>query len=76
MKITKTENMVQTNVVRVICDVCSNCQDAEYFKGVSIDKTMGYGSTIGDGARIQLDMCEKCLMSKLSSYIRVTQDEN
>lgn len=56
----------------MICDCCGkkknlygkNFDIYEAYNFISIQKTFGYGSEIGDDERISIDICEQCFIEK------------
>lgn len=60
-----------------ICDKCGRRSEAgsdfEYDEFICIRTTGGYGSVLGDCARIEVDLCQHCVKDILGSYLRVTQ---
>lgn len=63
----------------MICDCCGkkknlygenfDCYEAYNF--ISIQKTFGYGSEIGDDERTSIDICEQCFIEKFGiEFIR------
>ncbi len=68
------ESKVQTPV-ELICDCCGRAaridgDDYEAQEFVSIDFVGGYKSIFGDGARVNLDVCQHCLNDKFGKYIK------
>jgi len=41
-----------------------NFDNYEVYNFISIQKEFGYGSEIGDGERISIDICEQCFIEK------------
>jgi len=55
------------------CDRCgklSNIDDAEFKEFLSIDRVCGYGSVFGDGERIAVDLCQRCVKNILGEWLR------
>jgi protein-arginine kinase activator protein McsA len=59
----------------IICDVCKKqIEHNDYIETqemTTIHFTGGYGSVFGDGAEIELDICQSCLKEKLGEYLRI-----
>jgi len=73
----KTEEtpMVTIKIVAKICDKCKKefCSDnwieCQEFHHISFRG--GYGSVFGDGASVDCDLCQHCLMELIKSYCRI-----
>jgi len=55
------------------CDRCgelSNIDDSEFKEFLSIDHVCGYGSVFGDGERIAVDLCQRCVKNILGEWLR------
>lgn len=64
--------------VAIICDKCgrraeSDLDHFEVQEYLSIDNIGGYGSVIGDGTRLQLDLCQHCVKELLLPYARISE---
>ena len=64
----------------VICDRCSremvpNDQDCEYQERIAVRFRAGYGSVLGDGNLVELDLCQHCLAEVLGEWLRVMPDD-
>lgn len=65
---------IERELISVTCDVCKK----EYTDQMEIQEFFqfnmrgGYNSIFGDGATIQLDMCQHCAKAKLGEYIRAS----
>jgi hypothetical protein len=62
----------------IICDRCgrraeSDSDHFEYQEFLTIDNIGGYGSVIGDGTRLQLDLCQHCVKELLLPFARLTK---
>jgi len=60
----------------IICDRCDRVaqkvsNNFEFEEYLSIDYIGGYGSIIGDGTRIQLELCQYCIKELLLPYARL-----
>jgi hypothetical protein len=58
------------------CDRCGHCTENtptsfEFGEYISIDHTCGYGSIIGDGTRLQIDLCQQCIKELLLPFAQV-----
>jgi hypothetical protein len=72
MKTTKlqTHSVLET----ITCDKCgvtAYAEDGSAEEFLSINRTGGYFSSFGDGATVQLDLCQGCLNETLGQWIRV-----
>ena len=61
----------------ITCDRCGRSaenepKNFEFEEYLSIDQVCGYGSIIGDGTRLQLDLCQHCVKELLSPFARLT----
>ena len=65
-------------VSSITCDRCGRSSkedatgDAEY---TSVDFVGGYGSVFGDGAKVEVDLCQHCLQATLGPWLRVSETE-
>lgn len=63
----------------ISCDRCGQTWtvdalgEAEF---TSIDFSSGYDSVFGDGARIELDLCQQCLKQTLGQWLRVSDGDH
>jgi hypothetical protein len=62
----------------IICDRCGRraeveSEDFEFAEYLSLDRIGGYGSIIGDGTRLQLDLCEYCIKELLYPFARISE---
>ena len=62
----------------IICDRCGrraeNESDSfEFGEYLSLDHTGGYGSIIGDGTRLELDLCQHCVKELLHPFARISE---
>ena len=72
MKTTKLQTHSVLNTIT--CDRCgltAHADDGSTEEFLSIDKIGGYFSSFGDGATIQLDLCQSCLNETLGQWIRI-----
>ena len=57
---------------------CDKCGFEDDFKGIEGQEFLrhsdgaGYGSVFGDGNRVQIDLCQRCVKEVLGQWIRVT----
>ena len=70
---TKTKTFEKEVIESITCDICGETftdimELNEFFQ---VDETCGYGSIFGDGNRIQLDVCQRCLKEKFGDKIRI-----
>lgn len=61
----------------IICDRCGrraeNESDSfEFGEYLSLDHIGGYGSIVGDGTRLQLDLCQHCVRELLYPFARTS----
>jgi hypothetical protein len=73
----------QPYVKQLRCDRCRRLADEgewEFLEFAAIEYTAGYGSILGDGNRVAIDLCQHCLKEILSPWLRITDpfdsDEN
>ncbi len=62
----------------IICDRCGRrsdieSDDVEFDEYLSLNRIGGYGSIIGDGTRLQLDLCEYCIKELLYPFARINE---
>jgi len=60
----------------ITCDRCGRSAENEpnnfeFEEFLSIDHVCGYGSIIGDGTRLQLDLCQHCVKELLLPFVRL-----
>lgn len=66
---------VVQEITACTCDRCGRHMtpdDPEWHERVSLDGVGGYDSVFGDGARISIDLCQRCLRDTLGLWLRVT----
>jgi len=66
---------VHARVSALTCDRCGKEVDANDPAAqdfLSIDRIAGYGSVFGDGAAVELDLCESCFQAALGPWVRVS----
>jgi hypothetical protein len=72
----KKMRMESTEVVHGLrCDRCgteATRHEPAFQEFVSIDQVAGYGSIFGDGNRVQLELCQVCLLHLAGQWIRVS----
>lgn len=64
----------QPYVKQVRCDRCgreAEDGESEFYEFTSIDYKAGYGSILGDGNRVRIDLCQHCLKETLGAWLRV-----
>lgn len=62
---------------KLICDRCGreaelDDQDCEFHEFTSIQYRAGYGSVLGDGNRVEVDLCQHCVKDTLGTWLRIT----
>ena len=70
--------MTTTEPAAITCDRCGrsannepdNFEFAEY---LTINHTCGYGSVIGDGTILQVDLCQHCVKELLIPFARTSK---
>lgn len=70
-------NHLQSTVTQLQCDRCNRQADIgepEFFEFTSIDYKAGYGSVLGDGNQVEIDLCQHCLKETLGPWLRVTEE--
>jgi len=63
----------QPYVMQLRCDRCGRLADEgewEFLEYSSIEYTAGYGSILGDGNRVAIDLCQHCLKEVLGPWLR------
>lgn len=75
--------MIRTQSRQVECQeetalVCDRCgreitpdEDSEWSEAVRIRFTGGYGSVFGDGARVEADLCQRCVKELIGPFCRI-----
>lgn len=70
-QVTKTEDIL----VSVTCDCCKKEVDIldtlEIQEFLSLTIYAGYGSVLGDGKRLETDLCQYCVQKLLGKYLRI-----
>lgn len=57
-----------------VCDRCqrtSQSDNFEFHEFLSFEAVGGYESIFGDGSRIAIDLCQRCLRETLGPWLRV-----
>jgi DNA-binding phage protein len=65
----------RTYVSSLTCDRCSKEVQGDEFEAsdfLCIDQVAGYASPLGDGSRVELDLCPSCLKEVLGPWLRIT----
>ena|SRR5665213_3001976 len=72
MKKYKQVQVEKRELVSVTCDKCKKEYDdiMEMQEFLHYDNDAGYGSIMGDGNRLRLDLCQHCTHELLGSFIR------
>ena len=72
---TKIEEHTVEHLHSMKCDYCYEIYDQEFEmqEFVSISFTGGYGSCIGDGTKVELDLCQKCFKHLFKNYYRTKE---
>lgn len=61
-------------VTSIICDYCKkDIINLELQEAININFVGGYASIFGDGARVEVDLCQDCLKKLLGPYLRITK---
>lgn len=73
MKTYRREEVFQNVCVAITCDCCKKEYDdiMETQEFLEFANDAGYGSIMGDGNRLRLDLCQHCTKKLLGDYIRV-----
>ena len=72
MKITEMKSHLVEEVIAIECDICkvkytlSDILKVQEF--IHIDHTGGYGSIIGDGSNVKVDVCDTCFKNMFETY--------
>ena len=73
VKHTRTTTIQETS--SIVCDACGVTAEADSMEAqefLSYSSVGGYASVFGDGARVNVDLCQHCFKSLLGSAIHVT----
>ena len=67
-----------TEPATIICDRCGRStknepDNFEFAECLSIKHTCGYGSIIGDGTTLQVDLCQHCVKEVLLPFSLLTK---
>ncbi len=65
----------QPYVKQMRCDCCGRIADEgewEFLEFAAIEYTAGYGSILGYGNSIAIDLCQHCLKERLGQWLRIT----
>jgi len=61
--------------VELTCDRCGRAVGVsdieEWPEALQLRFTGGYGSVFGDGARVEVDLCQHCVRELLGPYCRI-----
>lgn len=73
MKIYLGERQTVQKLVGIRCDCCSrhHVDQVELADFLSYSDVAGYGSPLGDGNKLELDLCRDCIQKVLGNYIRI-----
>ena len=76
----KTVNKEEEVAESIICDICNKTfsyekDRMEIQEFIRIYNRGGYSSIFGDGAPVELDMCQHCFKDKLGQYVRIGLSE-
>ena len=66
----------QPFVKQLRCDRCARLAEdgeTEFIEFTSIDYRAGYGSVLGDGNQVEVDLCQHCLKETLGPWLRITE---
>ena len=76
MKKFKTK-IIKTNAIKsFVCDFCGKeekANECDWWGGVDISITGGYGSTELDLERLNLDICDKCFKQAFGKFRHLTK---
>jgi len=76
--IVRVKEQKEVDVIKIIkCDICGkeyspNQDFGEVQEFIHIKEICGYYSEIGDGYKIDCDICQHCLKEKLGKYLKIT----
>ena len=72
MKTYRKEEVIQKVLVAVTCDKCKKEYDdiMEMQEFLHYENDAGYGSVMGDGNRLRMDLCQHCVKEVLGEFIR------
>ena len=60
------------------CDKChfhAEKDTLEFHEFLSIDRKAGFGSVFGDGNRLKLDLCQRCVKALLNQWLSVSEPD-
>lgn len=61
------------------CDRChyhAEKDDSEFHEFLSIDRQASFGSIFGDGNRLKLDLCQRCVKALLNPWLSVSEPDS
>jgi hypothetical protein len=73
----RTDIRPQPFTKELVCDRCGreaelDDTDCEFHEFTSLAYKAGYGSVLGDGNNIELDLCQHCVKETLGTWLRIT----
>lgn len=78
MKIFKTIQIQQKELEKLVCDKCKkeyeDVWEIQEFHNISF--VAGYSSMLGDGNKIECDLCQKCFKELIGPYLRIIKNIN
>ncbi|MEC4156440.1 hypothetical protein AB7142_24550 [Escherichia coli] len=61
------------------CDKCNfhaEKDNPEFHEFLSIDRRAGFSSVFGDGNRLKLDLCQRCVKDLLNQWLSVSEPDS
>ena len=76
MRITVKKSVESDELIAMTCDVCHKTYTTlfEMQEFECIDRIGGYGSVIGDGTKVEIDICEPCFKKMFEKYYRTANE--
>lgn len=68
----------QSYVKQLRCDRCGRLAEdgeSEFHEFTSIAYNAGYGSILGDGNQVEIDLCQQCLKETLGKWLRIKEPD-
>lgn len=77
MRIVEKVKVESKQCTGIVCDRCKKEIDAEkdlfeFQEALMLSLTGGYGSVFGDGAKIELEICQGCVKEVLGPFMRIS----
>lgn len=66
------KSVIETFVAAFVCNKCKrriDAEDLEFQEALSVRLVGGYSSIFGDGAEVEIDLCQECLKEVLGPWL-------